>query len=183
MTWCDKQLMKEWIRDEWGNNFTNPPANGSIAKILVADVHKAQQTDPAKRLLQSKKTILANLSPGCMSRVQHLNVVTNEPLKSTMKEQCERHLDKNLSDYVDGKGLGKDLIIRSFKKCGITTNVDGSEIIQVNIWWLEDYVMPASSSKKRKDDWEWVTDNNGNANNNRAPDFWQISNSDDENKD
>ena len=59
-------------------------------------------------------------------------------------------LDKNLGDYVDGKGLGKDLIICSFKKCGITTNVDGSEIIQVDIWWLEDYVMPASSSKKKK---------------------------------
>ena len=37
--------------------------------------------------------------------------------------------------------------------------------------------------KKKKDDWEWVTDNDDNANNNCAPDFWQISNSDDENKD
>ena len=67
--WCDKQLMKEWTRDEWCDMFTNPPPNGSTGRILVADVHRAQQTDPVKRLLQSKKTILVNVSPGCTSLV------------------------------------------------------------------------------------------------------------------
>ena len=38
----------------------------------------------------------------------------------------------------------KNMIKRSFKKCGITTNVDDSENSQVNIRGLEDNVMPAS---------------------------------------
>ena len=35
------------------------------------------------------------------------------------------------------------MIIHAFKKCGITTNVDGSENCQVNIRGLEDYVIHA----------------------------------------
>lgn len=34
------------------------------------------------------------------------------------------------------------MVIRSFVKCGITTNVDGSEDDQVNIRELEGYKMP-----------------------------------------
>ena len=32
------------------------------------------------------------------------------------------------------------MIIHSFKKCGITTNVDDSENTQGSIWGLKDYV-------------------------------------------
>ena len=34
------------------------------------------------------------------------------------------------------------MIIRSFKKCGITTAVDGSEDDQVNVEGIKSYVMP-----------------------------------------
>ena len=36
----------------------------------------------------------------------------------------------------------KDMVIRSFKKCGITTNVDGIENHEVNIRGLDGYIMP-----------------------------------------
>ena len=36
----------------------------------------------------------------------------------------------------------KEMVIRSFKKCGITTNVDESENNKVNIRGLEGYIMP-----------------------------------------
>jgi hypothetical protein len=38
--------------------FTNPLSTGSSGKILVADVHMAQQTDAVKRLLVNKKLFL-----------------------------------------------------------------------------------------------------------------------------
>ena len=69
----------------------------------MADVHRAQQIDSVKRLLQSKKTILVNVTPRYTSRVQPLDVAVNKPFKYTIKEQFERHLDENLDDYVDGK--------------------------------------------------------------------------------
>ena len=62
----------------------------------MADDHKVQQTDPVKRLLQSKRTILVNVIPGCTSRVQLLDAIINKPLKNAIKEQ-------NLDAYVDGK--------------------------------------------------------------------------------
>ena len=36
----------------------------------------------------------------------------------------------------------KDTIVRSFVKCGISNNIDGSENHLVNIRGLEDYPMP-----------------------------------------
>ena len=69
----------------------------------MADVHRAQQIDSVKRLLQSKKMILVNVTPRYTSRVQPLDVAINKPSKYTIKEQFERHMDENLDDYVDGK--------------------------------------------------------------------------------
>ena len=85
----------------------------------------------------------------------------------------------------------KDMIIRSLKKIGITTNVDGSEDSQVNIRGLEDYVMPApkedihleTSSSEENEDEELVNDNNDNGNNNCATNFEESSTSENENKD
>ena len=101
--WCDEVIMKKWTSDEWCNIFTNPATPGSSGKLLVADVHKAQQTVEVKRLLQKKNTVLANVPPGCTSRVQPLDVVLNKPFKNLVREQFEKHLDENLNDCVEGK--------------------------------------------------------------------------------
>ena len=75
----------------------------------------------------------------------------------------EDHLDKNLDQYVDGKinanqrrvlmtkwvgeawskvGKMKDSITLSFKKCGLSVALDGSENDEVNIEGLPEYQMP-----------------------------------------
>jgi hypothetical protein len=134
--WCDESIM---------NIFTNPLTSGSSGKILVADVHTAQQTDEVKHCLVAKKTVLVNMPPACTSRVQPLDVSVNKPFKSYVREQFEKHLDENLERYVEGKftasercvlttkwvgnvweklSENKDMIVCSFVKCGITTNVD-----------------------------------------------------------
>ena len=82
-------------------NFSNLPTNGSRGKILVVDAHRAHETDPVKRLLQVKKTILVNMPPRCTIRIQPFNVVINKPFKNTIKEQFKRHLD-------DGKLIVSD---------------------------------------------------------------------------
>ena len=83
------------------------------------------------------------------------------------------------------------MIIRSFKKCGNKTKLGGSENSQINIWRLNDYVMPAPEeefhlkaySSEESEDEEWVTDNDNNDNNNCATDLEESNISDDENED
>ena len=74
-------------------------------------------------------------------------------------------MDKNLDQYVNGKmnasqrrvlmtkwvgeawskvGKMKDSIIRSFKKCGLSAALDGSENDEVNIEGLPEYQMPST---------------------------------------
>ena len=83
--WCDEAMMKKWINVQWGNIFLNPPAPGSTGKILVADVHRAQQTDDVKALLKKKKTELVYVSPGCTSRIQPLDVSFHKPFKGVVR--------------------------------------------------------------------------------------------------
>ena len=92
----------------------------------------------------------------------------NKPFKNLVREQFEKHLDENLKDYVEGKLTAskwriltikwiaiawekvmqdKEMVIRSFKKCGITTNVDASENDEVKIRGLEGYIMPLTEEE------------------------------------
>ena len=139
--WCDQEIMKEWISTEWANPFKNPIGQNSDGKILIPDVHLAQQTDSVKELLKKHNTSLVNVPPGCTSLVQVVDVLINKPLKDEVRSLFEDHLDKILDQYVDGKinqsqrrvlmtkwvgeawpkvGKMKDSIIRSFKKCGLS---------------------------------------------------------------
>ena len=102
---CDEQLLKEWTCDEWGNNFTNPPTNGSREKILVVDAHRTHQTDPIKRLLQIKKTILVNMPPRFTIRVQPFDVLINKLFENAIKEQFKRHLDDGKLTVSDRRFL------------------------------------------------------------------------------
>ena len=94
---------EKWISEQWGNIFINPPTTGSTGKILVADVHRSQQTDGAKALLKKKNTELVNVPPGCTSRVQPLDVSFNKPFKDVVRQQFEKHLEENLQQYTEGK--------------------------------------------------------------------------------
>ena len=89
-----------------------------------------------------------------VSRVQVVDVLINKTFKDDLRSLFEDHLDKNLHRYVDGKinasqrralmtdwvgeawlqnGKMKDSIIHSFKKCGSSVALDGSENDEVNI--------------------------------------------------
>ena len=81
-----------------------------------------------------------------------------------------------------GRGLQSKDIIRFFKKCGITTNVDDSENSLVNIRGVEDYVkfyLETSSSEES----EGVTGNNDNGHDNCDTYFEESSTSNDESED
>ena len=166
-------MMKEWTANEWANYFTNPPTPGSSGKILEADVHRAQQTANVKTLLQNKSILLINVPPGCTSRVQPLNVSINKPFKHAIREQFEKHLSENLHLYTENKlpvserrvlttkwvaegwekvSRNKEIIKRSFVKCGISHNLDGTEDNDINIEGIPDYKLPQPDREFEMDD-------------------------------
>ena len=89
--------MKEWINTEWSNPFTNPIRS---KKILIADAHRAQQTDCVKAFLTKKMSSLCNVPPGCTSRVQVVDVTVNKPFKDEVRRLFVDHLDKHLKNYM-----------------------------------------------------------------------------------
>ena len=101
------------------------------------------------------------LAPPC----QPLDVCINKPFKEVVKRQHEAHMSENLQLYTEGKltasdrqvlltksvgkawqevNQSKDTIIRSFKKCGISLDLSGSEDDDINIEGIPNYKMPSA---------------------------------------
>ena len=115
--------------------------------------------DGVKALLKKKNTELVNVPLGCTSRVQPLYVSFNEPFKDIVRQQFKKHLEENLGQYTEGKisaserrvlatkWIGKvwtevssnhDIVVRSFKKCGISLSLDGSKNGEIHIERIEE---------------------------------------------
>ena len=158
--WTDGAVMKEWIESDWSNVFTNSPSSSCTGNILVSDMHRAQQTDEVIELLRQRKTIMVSILAGCLSRIQPLDLCINRLFKDAFRAEHERHQQENLNLYTQNKmstserrilittwvaNAGqkvcsdKDMVIRSFKKCGISVNQDGSKDKSINIGGLTDY--------------------------------------------
>ena len=99
----------------------------------------------------------------------------NAPFKAAVERQATIHLQENLDSYVQGKinaserrvlftkwvgtaweevSSNMEMIIRSFRKCGIALAIDGSEDSAININGLENYSVESDdeSSEERGDE-------------------------------
>ena len=87
---------EKWISEQWGNIFINPPTTGSTAKILVADMHRAQQADGVKALLKKKNTELVNVPLVVLVGfnllmfllISHLRMLLDNSLRSILRRTC-----------------------------------------------------------------------------------------------
>ena len=92
----------------------------------------------------------------------------NKPVKDAVRTQFEKHLNDNLTLCTEGKipaterrvlltrwvgntwdhiCSNREMVKRSFKKCGINVNIDGSENALVHLEGISEYVMPEASQK------------------------------------
>ena len=148
--WCDEEIMKEWISTDWANsNWLKFWRENSDCWCSSCVTNPCRQ-----KAFKRHKISLVNLPPGCTSRVQVVDVLINKPFKDEVRSLFGDHLDKKFDQYVDGKinvrqrrvlrtkwvgdawskvGKMKDSIIRSFKKCGLSVALDGSENDEVNM--------------------------------------------------
>ena len=159
--------MVKWIQSEWNNLFLNPSTPGSDGKILVADIHRGQQTENVKKLLARCKTKLVNAPGGCAFLVQPVDVSFNEPFNGYIRAISERHLNENLEKHTDGKisaserrvlmtkwvgdvwvNTNQDMVRRRLKKCVISLALDSSENHLLNIEKLPEYTVPEEETGK-----------------------------------
>lgn len=128
--------------------------------LLVLDVHKAQKTDGIPRHLDECNTTPVHVPAGTTGLVQTVDVVFNAPFKTAVDRLATANVQENLQDYVRGsipagerrvlftKWIGqaweevsamKDMVIRRFRKCGISVPIYGSSDDDINISSLPSY--------------------------------------------
>ena len=141
--------------------------------ILVLDVHRAQKTKQIIDRLSSLKTTPVYILGGTTGLIPPLDVVVNAPFKAFIKQLADQHIHDHLDDYVHStipaknrrvlftKWVGeawehvsqqKDAVIRSFRKCGISLPIDGSEDSEINIRGLDSYQVGTTASDDCSDE-------------------------------
>jgi len=143
--WMDESGMKVWFDKVWKKR---PGGNGVNQKraLLVMDSFEGHKTDVIKNIASNANTDLAIIPGGLTSIVQPLDVCLNKPFKDRLREKWNAWMGSGQFTYTKGGNLKKPdysiickwileawaeipkkMIVKSFKKCGISNAMDGSE--------------------------------------------------------
>jgi len=143
--WMDESGMKIWFNKVWKKR---PGGNGGNKRksLLVMDSFEAHKTDAIKNIALDNNTDLAIIPGGLTSIVQPLDVCLNKPFKDRLRAKWNIWMSSGQFTYTKGGNLRKpeyniickwileawaeipqEMIVKSFKKCGISNAMDGSE--------------------------------------------------------
>ena len=141
--WMDEQGTRLWI-----DNVYTQRQGGVLPKksLLVWDMFQAHLVDPVKSALKSECADIAVIPRGLTSVLQPLDVSVNKPFKDAIRRQWNEWMvsgEKSLTpkgnvrsasltavvEWVKNAwdSISPTIIVRSFKKCGISNKLDGSE--------------------------------------------------------
>jgi hypothetical protein len=140
--WINEQACKFWISKIWKQSSEG-------RKLLVWDSFRAHKTPQVKNLVSCKEggnSDVAMIPGGCTGILQPADLSWNKPFKSRICELWDNWFNSGEHTFTKGgamrkptaklmlewintawKELDEELIIKSFKKPGISCNMDGSE--------------------------------------------------------
>ena len=140
--WMNEQASEYWVRNIWKNAFDG-------RKLLVWDAFRAHTTPSVKEVISNKNignSDMAMIPGGCTSMLQPADVSWNKPFKAFIQEKWEDWLMCGEHTYTPGgrmrkptiklmlkwisdawENLLETIIIKSFKKTGISNELDGTE--------------------------------------------------------
>jgi hypothetical protein len=141
--WMNEEEMIWWTENIW----TKRSQRGSNPRsLLVLDSFSAHKTNTVKKRFHEKKTNLAVIPGGLTSQLQPLDVSLNKPFKAKVRNLYNHWMSEAIKEYTpSGKikrpsyslvatwikesweAMDIDMIRRSFKCCGISNNMNGSE--------------------------------------------------------
>lgn len=145
--WMTAELMSDWIRVVWqrrpGAMLGGPSGTRSM---LVLDAFRGHLTPEVKTRLQNSNCDLVVIPGGMTPVLQPLDVSVNKPFKAYLRQQYEewvRNPDRKktptgklqkaspatIATWISDawKRIEVDTIAKSFKKCSISNNMDGTE--------------------------------------------------------
>lgn len=140
--WMDTALMLDWVKTVWCRR---PGALLHPASILVLDSFRGHLTPEVKKLMRETKTQLAVIPGGMTSVLQPLDVCLNKPFKDRMRQlygewmredraltptgRIKRPSAAKIAEWVSAAwySLPHDMVVRAFKKCCISNDMDGTE--------------------------------------------------------
>ena len=146
--WMTQTTTLQWIERIWGRfSFGR--------RLLVWDTFQCHKSlDVKRKLNNSMRTDIALIPGGCTGLLQAPDVLWNKPFKAAYKELYEEWMkssgisDENRTTAGNIKAptkllvctwvvsawnaVSKEVICKSFKSCGLTTSLDGSEDDQIH---------------------------------------------------
>ena len=137
--WIDENGVKLWIENVWNRR----PGERSL---LVWDMFRSHITENSKARLSRTNTDIAVIPGGLTSLLQPLDVSLNKPFKGNVREEWNNWMLNGEKSFTKGgtmraasldvlcefviKAWGnvkKESVVKSFKKCGISNAIDGTE--------------------------------------------------------
>ena len=138
--WMDENIMKLWIEKVWRSRIGGL---GRRRSLLVLDSFEAHKTEQVKRSFKNENTDLAVIPGGLTSVLQPLDVSLNKPFKDRVRQKWMAEgiheltaggRQKKPSEELMCQWIGeawrdipREMVAKSFLKCGITNSMDGSE--------------------------------------------------------
>ena len=141
--WIDEALIKVWLDEV----FMRRP--GGLLKprsLLVWYMFRAHCCDSVKEKLKEYRTRQAVIPGGCTSVLQPLDISINKPFKTYLRKLWNTWMVSGEKEFTKSgamkrpglslvvqwvkeawESISDDIIIRSFKKCGISNAMDGTE--------------------------------------------------------
>ncbi|XP_078244344.1 uncharacterized protein LOC110070281 isoform X2 [Pogona vitticeps] len=141
--WMDENGMRTWVEKVWSKR---PGGLQKKPALLVLDQFRAHVSEPTKKCFEEVKTHLAVIPRGLTSQLQPLDVSISKPFKVLMKKEWNKWAAAGNHYWTPAGGMKipalaqvcewvktswdsvkEEIVVRSFKKCGISNALDGSE--------------------------------------------------------
>ena len=137
--WMSEDLTMEWLKQVWGRLAFS-------RRLLCWDAFRCHIMDSMKAQARNLSTDMAIIPGGCTGIIQAPDVSWNKPFKAYYRELYEAWLRSDQVEFTKAGNMRapskhlmagwvreawskvpKEVIIKSFRVCGVTNALDGSE--------------------------------------------------------
>jgi hypothetical protein len=142
--WMNVELMKRYI--DYLNRMRSSNSQSRFPAMMVFDSFRGHLEESVKEKFKQSNIDLAVIPGGLTSKCQPLDVAINKPFKDNLRKEWHFWMSNGGAGYTEAGNLRRakisdvcgwvkrawesisdNIIVYSFKKCGISNALDGSE--------------------------------------------------------